>query len=479
MSGCVYLVGAGCGAYDLITLRGMECLRRADAVVYDDLLDEELLEFAPSQAQRHYVGKRSGRHSMKQPQINQLLIGLAREGKTVCRLTGGDPFVFGRGGEEMLALGRAGVACEEIPGITSAIAVPAAAGIPVTHRELGRSFHVITAHTSNTPDGLPEDLETLAGLGGTLIFLMGLGSLRPLAERLMEAGLAGDTPAAVVGSQTFRGPLARIAGLAREASPPAVILVGGTAGMDLRAAPSGGLCGATVGLTGTARFRQGLFEALARCGASPVTLQKSRVEAACTPEELIEALAWAPNWAAFTSPNGVSRFFALLARARWDVRRLANLRFAAVGPGTAAELERNGILADLVPSRHDTAALGEALAQACNGGRVLLAGAEHPSPAPALALEQAGIAHRRLSLYRLACGGVEKRAVDYVAFGSASGVRNYFDAGGQAPLRAAVCIGQSTAQQARLLGCSRVLAAADATPRAVARAAIQDWEARQ
>ena len=241
-SGKVYLVGAGCGAADLITLRGFRLLERCGAVVYDDLLAPELLDSAPESAERIYVGKRRGRHSMAQEEINALLIAKAREGKTVVRLKGGDPFVFGRGGEEALALQAAGIEWEYVPGVTSAVAVPGGADIPVTHRGVSRSFHVVTAHTADTPDGLPEGLENLARLPGTLVFLMGLAQLEDLTRRLRAAGLDPGTPAAVISGENaprpmaVRGTLEDIAEKAREAGAeaPAVIVVGGTAGLDLR-----------------------------------------------------------------------------------------------------------------------------------------------------------------------------------------------------------------------------------------------------
>lgn len=236
--GKVYLVGAGCGAADLITVRGLRLLERCGAVVYDDLLDQALLDAAPEGAEKIYVGKRRGRHSMAQEDINALLIVKAREGKTVVRLKGGDPFVFGRGGEEALALQAAGIAWEYVPGVTSAVAVPGAAGIPVTHRGVGRSFCVVTARTADSADGLPENLEELAHLPGTLVFLMGLSQLKEIARRLIGAGLPPDTPVAVIGGKnaprTIRGTLGDIAERAREAAAPAVIVVGGTAGIDLR-----------------------------------------------------------------------------------------------------------------------------------------------------------------------------------------------------------------------------------------------------
>nr|WP_325220589.1 uroporphyrinogen-III C-methyltransferase [uncultured Oscillibacter sp.] len=236
--GKVYLVGAGCGAADLITVRGLRLLERCGAVVYDDLLDQALLDAAPEGVEKIYVGKRRGRHSMAQEDINALLIAKAREGKEVVRLKGGDPFVFGRGGEEALALQAAGIAWEYVPGVTSAVAVPGAAGIPVTHRGVSRSFCVVTARTADSAEGLPENLEELARLGGTLVFLMGLSQLKEIARGLIGAGLPPDTPVAVIGGKnaprTIRGTLGDIAERAREAAAPAVIVVGGTAGMELR-----------------------------------------------------------------------------------------------------------------------------------------------------------------------------------------------------------------------------------------------------
>ena len=239
--GQVFLVGAGCGEADLITLRGLALLQSCDVVVYDDLIAEELLDAAPESAQRIYMGKRNGCHSAAQEAICALLIEKAREGKTVVRLKGGDPCVFGRGGEEALALRDAGISYRIVPGISSAIAIPEEAGIPVTHRGVSRSIHIITAHTADTPDGLPEDLEALARLSGTLVFLMGLRRLDRLARRLTEGGMASDTPVAVVSGGcapspcAVRGTLADIAKKAAHVQPPAVIVVGDVAGMDISA----------------------------------------------------------------------------------------------------------------------------------------------------------------------------------------------------------------------------------------------------
>lgn len=203
MSGTVYLVGAGCGNPDLITWKGLRLLRACDAVLYDDLSSPKLLEETRTDCERLFVGKRYGRHSMPQAEINALLVAKAQEGKTVVRLKGGDPFVFGRGGEEVLALQAAGIPYEVVSGVSSAVAVPAAAGIPVTHRRLARSFHVITGHTAaDGAETLTEQIDTLAKLEGTLVFLMGLHHLEEITNGLLQGGKPADTPAAVISRGT-------------------------------------------------------------------------------------------------------------------------------------------------------------------------------------------------------------------------------------------------------------------------------------
>jgi uroporphyrin-III C-methyltransferase len=240
-TGMVTLVGAGCGAYDLITLRGLNAIRRAEVLVYDDLIDARLLDHASESCEKIYVGKRIGVHSREQEEINAILIEHAKKGKRVVRLKGGDPFVFGRGSEEMEALKAKGIPVTEVPGITSAIAVPAAAGIPVTHRGKSRSFHVVTAHTKGTADSLPEGLKELVAVEGTLVFLMGMHQLSKLAGRLMEYGKSPETPAAVVQGNfdgktvSVRGTLFDIAEKVKESGmqSPAVIVIGETAEMEL------------------------------------------------------------------------------------------------------------------------------------------------------------------------------------------------------------------------------------------------------
>ena len=237
--GRVDLVGAGCGRADLITVRGLRLLQQCQAVVYDDLIDPALLDAAPETAKRIYMGKRSGAHSAPQSEINRTLIDLAKEGLRVVRLKGGDPYLFGRGGEEMLALKDAGIPCGEVPGIPSPIGIPAEFGIPVTHRGASRGLHIVTAHISDTPDGLPADFDHLAKLDGTLVFLMGLSQAEKIAARLMAAGKSPDTPAAVLSGGNSVNPACvrtNLHGLpeaAKGVQSPAIILVGDVAAMDL------------------------------------------------------------------------------------------------------------------------------------------------------------------------------------------------------------------------------------------------------
>ncbi len=454
-TGSVCLIGAGCSCSDLITLRGHKKLMKADVVVYDDLLDADLLDQIPDTAEKIYVGKRSGRHSSPQEEINRLLVSLAKRGLRVCRLKGGDSFVFGRGGEEILALQEAGIPWEVVPGVSSCIAIPELAGIPVTHRGVSRSFHVITAHTAGAEENFSEQLRHLAALDGTLVFLMGLGRLAELSCRLMDCGKPGDTPAAVLGDRTVRGTLADIAEKAAGVQPPAIILVGGSAGVELGNAQS--LTGVRVGLTGTRGFRQNLFPVLKRAGACVENLQNCKVEISCSAQTLAEKLTAlqqaSQGWLAFSSPRGVDSFFRLLGQCRWDLRKLSGLKIAAVGPGTEKRLEIHGIYADLISEKHDSAAMAEQLLQQCSADDRILFLQSDTSGEDLLSLaERTPAACDTLELYRIVGGEVNRKTVDYLVFGSAAGVREYFGKGGIAPAKAAVCVGNLTEQAAAAHG---------------------------
>ena len=240
--GFVHIVGAGCSDAELITVRGLGLVQTADVIIYDDLISDDLLDTARESCEKIYVGKRGGRDYIKQEEINGLIAAKAEEGKTVVRLKGGDPFVFGRGGEEILTLIKRGIPFDEVPGITSAIAIPAEAGIPVTHRGLSRSLHIITGHTADTADGVSENIEKLAALDGTLVFLMGLSNMEKICSRLMECGKDKNTPAAVISGGnsenkiTVRAFLGDIAEKCRSKNvkSPVIIVIGAVAGLELK-----------------------------------------------------------------------------------------------------------------------------------------------------------------------------------------------------------------------------------------------------
>ena len=488
-TGCVWLIGAGCGSADLITVRGLELLRQCDVVVYDDLIDSALLSEAPREAKRIYMGKRCGKHSAPQEEISHVLVEEARAGRKVARLKGGDPYVFGRGGEEAQALRATGIPYEEVPGISSAIAIPAAAGIPVTHRGVSRSLHIITGHT--TADGLPENIEHLAALEGTLVFLMGLSHLEQIAGSLLEAGKAPDTPAAVISGgnaahpMTVRATLGTIAQRAREADvrPPAVIVVGGTAAMDLSGTVEKPLAGVRVGLTGTDEMAARLRSALEPLGARTWHVERAEVQE--LPVEIAPAELFRDRrWLVFTSANGVETFFRRLRRERVDLRRLAGCRFAVIGASTGAALERHGILPDLCPPAYTSKSLAAALTERVAAGEdvVLLRAREGTPQLPEL-LRQQGIPVRDVPIYTvrtdMETAGEVLETLDYLAFSSAGGVERYFAVHGAVPEKTVcVCIGAVTAGALKARYEKPFLTASSISAEGIAKTILEHWTLR-
>ncbi|MGN0631682.1 MAG: uroporphyrinogen-III C-methyltransferase, partial [Ruminococcus sp.] len=335
-TGKVYLIGAGCGEYDLITLRGMEILKKCDTIVYDSLIDERILSYAHKDAEKICVGKRAGMHSETQEKINGILVDKALAGRTVARLKGGDPFVFGRGGEEAAALSSSNIPFELIPGITSAVAVPEMAGIPVTHRSVSRSFHVITGHTME--DRLPKEMSEYAKLSGTLVFLMGLRHLKNIADSLIENGKAPDTPAAVVSNggrknqKTIRSTLKNIACESEKngMESPAVIIVGETAAYDFCGEGKKDLEGITVTVTGTKRFSDRLAAKLERNGAKAARESILKIVSYFESDAFTDAVLNISDYtmAVLTSPNGAEIFIRKLRKMKTDFRKLSGIRFA-------------------------------------------------------------------------------------------------------------------------------------------------------
>ncbi|MCD8187651.1 MAG: uroporphyrinogen-III C-methyltransferase [Ruminococcus sp.] len=460
MIGRVYLVGAGCGDFDLITLRGMRILEECDTVVYDSLIDERLLDFAPAEAEKICVGKRSGHHSETQENINEILAERAAEGKAVVRLKGGDPFVFGRGGEEAIALRERGIPYSIVPGITSAIAAPELAGIPATHRRISRSFHVITGHTAD--DTLTESIKKYAQLDGTLVFLMSLKNLRKIAEELISGGMSGGTPTAVIScgctadQRVVRDSLSRIADKAEEEeiTAPAVIVVGETVRLDLSPNAELPLKGTTVTATGTIRFTEKMAGKLTMLGADVKILNTLNVPEYRENPPFDTALRSIEKYSmiALTSMNGAEIFLKRMRRLKIDVRRLSGTKFAAIGSGTAEILEKHGIYPNIVPEKHTTHELGCALTEtAAENDRILILRAENGSHELTDILDRSGLNYDDIKTYNAAPDWENTRSTavstDFIIFASASGTDAFFELGCTlSPHTKIICIGEVTAK---------------------------------
>lgn len=384
MAGKVWLVGAGPSDVGLLTIKGKQVLENAEVVVYDALVGAGILALIPPEAEKINAGKRSSNHILRQEQTNQLLLEKALEGKRVVRLKGGDPFLFGRGGEELELLADHGIAYEVVPGVTSAISVPAYCGIPVTHRDYCSSVHIITGHKrGNAP--LDINFRALAETGGTLVFLMGIANLQEICTGLMDAGMAPDMPAAVLqkgASAEQRALVAELATLPRRAQEeqvqmPAIIVVGQVCKLHDRFSwiEKLPLFGARVAVTRPRERAGTLSRRLAELGAQVIEIPTIRTQAIAENSRLQDAFAQLGDysWLVFTSPTGVGIFMQAMFTAGRDIRCLAGAKFAAIGQGTAAELKKFGILADLIPETYDGAHLGAELAKVLHAGdRVLI-----------------------------------------------------------------------------------------------------------
>ncbi len=384
MSGKVYLVGAGPGDPGLLTLKGAKVLAACDTVVYDFLANPELLELAPREAERIYVGKKGGDHTMDQEAISRLLCDLAAQGKTVVRLKGGDPFVFGRGGEEASALAARGLAFEVVPGVTSAIAAPAYAGIPVTDRRATTEVALVTGHEDPSKPGSTINWQALAQMG-TVVFLMGVKNLPHICASLVEAGRDPATPAAVIRwgttprQATVTGSLADLPDKVRQAGlkPPAITLVGQVAALrgELAWFEKLPLFGKTILVTRARKQASKLSEGLRALGARIIEVPTIDFRPPEDPEPLNTAVELLEDfhWVIFTSPNGVQAFFTALEGAERDARALAGCKLAAIGPATAAALAARGLRADVTARTFQAEGLIEALQRhGLTGQRVLI-----------------------------------------------------------------------------------------------------------
>ena len=441
--GRVYLVGAGPGDPELLTLKGLRLIQSADVIAYDRLIDTRLLTHARTDAELIDVGKMPGYST--QNDISSLLVSHARKGKRVVRLKGGDPFVFGRGGEEAEALDDARVDFEIVPGITSAIAAPAYAGIPLTHRDHASSFTVVTG--SAAPDGGSDaiDWSAIAAVPGTLVFLMAWRNLDDIASRLIDAGKPADTPAAVVswGTQpwqrTVEGPLGSIAASAKSAGlqSPAALVIGSVVELRerLRWFETLPLFGRRILVTRTRIQASTLSSRLSELGAFPIEVPTIDVRLQPDSPDLLRALATLArfDWIAFTSANAIQAVMDGLARAGRDTRALHGVKIAAIGPASAAALARYGIMADLVADTATSAGLASAMIESgITGSRVLLPRSDIAGPALPDRLRSSGALVEEVVSYRIvvpeSSGTLVRNTlrdgVDAVTFTSSSTVRN-------------------------------------------------------
>lgn len=407
----VYLVGAGPGDAGLFTKKGLDCVRKADVIVYDNLISGSILNEARLDAELIYAGKRSGHHHMRQEEISALLVEKALEGKAVVRLKGGDPFIFGRGGEEALELAKRKIPFEIVPGVSSSYSVPAYAGIPVTHRGLASSFHVITGHEDISKEESALDYRTLAKEEGTLVFLMGLKNLDKIAANLIANGKDPKTPAAVLergttaAQRSVKADLEHIAEAAEKAGlkTPAISVVGPVVGLKdtLSWFGRGILSGKRVLATGTRAFVREMEEAFHPLGAELVALSLIEVRPLWN-ERITEALKQLGSyqWIVFTSGNGVELFFTLLREQGVDLRKLMRVKFAVIGRKTADALLQHGFQSDFVPEQFSGADLAaEWIPTLQQGEKVALFRAENGSRVLTEALAEAGIAYDDIGLY--------------------------------------------------------------------------------
>lgn len=377
----VFLIGAGPGDPGLLTLRGRDAIAAAHVIIYDALANEELLRHARSDAEKIYVGKVAGDHALPQDEINALLIAKARENKIVARLKGGDPYIFGRGGEEAEELAKAGIDFEEIPGISSTIAAPAYAGIPLTHRDMSSSVTIITGHENPDKAQSAHNWPALAASASTLVFVMGMKNLPHIAQNLIQAGMDPATPAALVyrgttaQQRSLTAPLGQLPAAAREASfsNPSVIIVGKVTQLHdrLNWFEKQPLFGRSVVVTRAREQASSLVRELTALGADVIecpTITIQPLEDYTALDQAIENLAQY-HWLIFTSVNGVRHFWLRLEKAGKDSRAIAACRVAAIGPATARTLRKRGIQPDFIPERYIAEGVLEGLL-AREGGQI-------------------------------------------------------------------------------------------------------------
>lgn len=477
MGGKVWLVGAGPGDPGLFTLRGKEVLLQADVVVYDALVGPGILAMIPDSAERIFAGKRSGNHFMRQDETNRVLLEQAQEGKKVVRLKGGDPFLFGRGGEELELLTGNGIPFEIVPGVPSAFAVPAYAGIPVTHRDFASSVHVVTGH-KRADQSYDIDFAALVRTNGTLVFLMGIAAMHEICSGLLDAGMDPDMPAAVLekGTTAKQGKILATVGTLeaecarRPVQTPAIIVVGKVCELSepfswYEKRP---LAGVRVVVTRPKELMSSLSDLLRQEGAEVVELPSIALKPVTDRSLLHESIHRLEqkeyDWVVFTSPSGVRIFLEELFRVS-DIRALSGAKIASIGPGSEKVLNARGLKSDFIPSVYDGKTLGEELAKQLNGGeRILIPRAAIGNPELTEELKNVpGVTVSDIATYDTVYGSsgapdvlavLEDGDVDFAVFTSASTVKGFAESlkGLDFANVRAVCIGKQTRAAADRLG---------------------------
>lgn len=503
--GIIYLIGAGPGDPGLFTIKGKMLLEKAEVVIYDRLVGDEILSYAPREAEFLYVGKESGRHALSQDEINALLVEKAREGKRVVRLKGGDPFLYGRGGEEALYIREQGFDYEVVPGITSAIAVPAYAGIPVTHRDATSSFAVITGHEKPGKKDSSIKWEQIAAGIGTLVFLMGVENLDYICRRLMENGRKADTPVALIRwgtlpeQEVLTGTLDNIVERVQEAGfkPPAVIVVGEVVELrdKLRWIENRPLWGKKIVVTRSREQASVLVEKIRELGGIPLEFPAIEIK----PAENLQPLKKALNnidsyhWIIFTSVNAVEIFLAEMKNNGMDIRDLKGLKICAIGPVTSQRLEDRGLRIQVMPDEYRAEGVLEAMqGMITRGEKVLMPRAQGARLVLPQTLEEWGLRVDEIHLYRAAAAKntaipeeIINGQVDYLTFTSSSTVSNFDEIMGpgisaRLPGKVRIaCIGPITADKAREVGFSVDIMAEEYTIDGLIQAILRDVRDQQ
>jgi len=474
--GFVYLIGAGPGDPGLFTIKGKEALTKAEVIVYDRLIGAEILHYGPAEAEYIYVGKASSDHALPQDEINQLLVDKAQQGKIVVRLKGGDPFVFGRGGEEALVLHEHGVEFEIVPGISSAIAVPAYAGIPVTHRDMASSFAVITGHEKPGKAQSSITWEKLTNAVDTLVFLMGVENLGYIVDNLVRNGRSKDTPVALIRRGTFpdqeviEGTLDNIVARVKDAQfqPPAIILVGPTIQLrsQLQWREKKPLWGATIVVTRARAQASELVHQIEAAGGQAIefpSIEIVKEDLSALHSSLERILEY--RWLIFTSVNGVEIFFEEMLNKQIDIRQLKGVKICAIGPATERQLAGWGLIADLVPDEYLAEGILVQLQDKIKpGDKVLLPRAKGARMVLPESLAELGASVDEVIVYQAVTAShtdpdnyqrIRNGQVDYITFTSSSTVTNFVkimgaDIAEQFKGKVEVaCIGPITANTAR------------------------------